>query len=116
MAKTLYQRENELFREHLRRAREAAELTQADLAQAIGRTQVFVSHIERGVRRLDVVELLEICRAMDLDITAFIAEFQKAADALPRRRAAPVRRTGVPRTQRTEARLTKLPAERTRLR
>jgi len=100
MAKTLYQRENELFREHLRRAREAAELTQADLAQAIGRTQVFVSHIERGVRRLDVVELLEICRAMDLDITAFIAEFQKAADALPRRRAAPVRRTGVPRTQR----------------
>lgn len=100
MAKTLYQRENELFREHLRGAREAAELTQADLAKAIGRTQVFVSHIERGVRRLDVVELLEICRAMDLDFTSFIAGFQKAVDALPKRRVTQASKTGVPRARR----------------
>lgn len=97
MSKTLYRRENELFREQLRRARETAGLTQVDLARAIGRTQVFVSHVERGVRRLDVVELLEICRGMGVDLTSFISEFQKAADALPRRRAPQVRRTGTPR-------------------
>ena len=100
MAKTLYQRENELFREHLRGAREAAGLTQADLAHAIGRTQVFVSHVERGVRRLDAVELLEICRAMDMDLTSFIAGFQKAADDLSKRRLVQVRRTGSPRARR----------------
>lgn len=100
MAKTLYQRENELFREHLRGAREAAGLTQSDLAQAIGRTQVFVSHVERGVRRLDTVELLEICRAMEVDLTSFISEFQKAADALPRRRSPQARKTGIPRARR----------------
>lgn len=97
MAKTLYQRENELFREHLRGAREAAGLTQADLAKAIGRTQVFVSHIERGVRRLDVVELLEICGAIGIDLTSFISKFQKAVDSLPRRRVAQARKTGIPR-------------------
>lgn len=99
MAKTLYQRENEIFREHLRAAREAAGLTQADLALGIGRTQVFVSHVERGVRRLDAVELLQICRAMDVDLTAFIAGFQKAVDALPRRRTSRLQRTGVPRSR-----------------
>lgn len=99
MAKTLYNRENELFREHLRRARESAGLTQGDLARAVGRTQVFVSHVERGVRRLDAVELLEICRAMEVDLTEFIAGFQRAADALPRRRVAKVRRTGTPRAR-----------------
>lgn len=100
MAKTLYRRENELFREHLRAAREDAGLTQSDLARAIGRTQVFVSHVERGVRRLDAVELLEICRAMGVDLTAFIAEFQQAADALPKRRPSLARPTGTPRPKR----------------
>src|SRR5690606_984058 len=100
MAKTLYQRENELFREHLRAAREAAGWTQSDLAQAIGRTQVFVSHVERGVRRLDTVELLEICRAIGIDLTSFVSDFQKAADALPRRHPRQATRTGVPRTRR----------------
>lgn len=99
MAKTLYLRENELFREHLRRAREDAGLTQSDLADAIGRTQVFVSHVERGVRRLDTVELLEICRAMEVDLTDFIAEFQKAVDALPKRRTPVAKRTGTPRSR-----------------
>jgi len=99
MAKTLYLRENELFREHLRRAREDAGLTQSDLANAIGRTQVFVSHVERGVRRLDTVELLEICRAMEVDLTDFIAEFQKAVDALPKRRTPVAKRTGTPRSR-----------------
>ncbi|TDK26311.1 XRE family transcriptional regulator [Luteimonas aestuarii] len=97
MSKTLYRRENELFREQLRRARETAGLTQADLARAIGRTQVFVSHVERGVRRLDAVELLEICRAMGVDLTTFVSEFQKTVDALPRRKTSQVRRTGIPR-------------------
>lgn len=82
MSKTLHQRENALFRAQLRQTREAAGLTQSDLARAIGRTQVFVSHIERGVRRLDTVELLQICRAMGTELKAFSAEFQDAADAL----------------------------------
>ncbi|MFT4178562.1 MAG: helix-turn-helix transcriptional regulator [Thermomonas sp.] len=98
MAKTLHRQENEIFREHLRRAREDAGLTQADLGQAVGRTQVFISHVERGVRRLDAVELLELCRAMGVDMASFIAAFQQEADALPKKRAPQARRTGTPRS------------------
>lgn len=81
MPKTLYRRENTVLRMQLRHAREAAGLTQVDLSDAVGKSQTFVSDVERGVRRLDVVELWEVCQAMGLDLTAFIAEFQAAIES-----------------------------------
>lgn len=80
MPKTLYRPENAVLRGQLRLAREAAGLTQADLSGAIGKSQTFVSDVERGVRRLDVVELWEMCRAMGLDLTEFVSEFQSSIE------------------------------------
>lgn len=45
-------------------AREAAGLTQVELAARLGATQSFISKCERGERRLDVVEFVEFVTAM----------------------------------------------------
>ncbi len=48
-------------------ARKAAALSQAALAERLGRLQTFVSKYERGERRLDVVEFLDVAEALGLD-------------------------------------------------
>ena len=45
-------------------AREKAQLTQTQLGERIGRDQPFVAKYETGVRRLEVIEFVEICRAI----------------------------------------------------
>lgn len=42
----------------LRAAREAAPLTQVELAARLGKRQAYVSRCELGERRMDVIELL----------------------------------------------------------
>lgn len=97
MSKTLYRPENTILRSQLRRAREAAGLTQVDLSDAIGKSQTFVSDVERGVRRLDTVELWEMCRAMGLDLTAFVAEFQATVETSSNSEPRKAKSTGQPR-------------------
>ena len=52
------------FRRLLADARRAAGLTQVALAKKLGRPQSFISKVERGERRLDVIEFLEVARAL----------------------------------------------------
>ena len=42
-------------------------VTQVQLAERIGRTQVWVSKCERGDRRLDVIEIVELARGIGVD-------------------------------------------------
>ena len=53
-------------------AREEAGLTQVELGKKLRRPQAFVSKIERGLRRVDVLEFLEIARAIGFDPHEFI--------------------------------------------
>src|SRR5688572_12050446 len=53
-------------------ARKAANLSQVDLAQALGRKQPFVSRYETGERRLDVVEFTDIAATLKLDPAALV--------------------------------------------
>jgi transcriptional regulator with XRE-family HTH domain len=48
-------------------AREAAGLNQTQLGKAVGRSQSFVSNYERAQRRLDLPDLILVCRAMEID-------------------------------------------------
>ncbi|QIL20174.1 helix-turn-helix transcriptional regulator [Thermomonas sp. HDW16] len=92
MPKTLYSEEAKLLQRQLRDAREQAGITQASLSEAMGRGQSFISDIERGVRRLDVVELWFLCNALGLDLTSFVGEFQKAVESRPGKRIKRLRR------------------------
>ena len=59
------------FLTRLRQARTDAGMTQAQLAQAIGRSQTWVSKCELGERRVDVVELSELAEALGKPLVWF---------------------------------------------
>ncbi len=61
----------------LRAAREAAGLTQAEAAQALGRPQSFVSKCESGERRIDVVELLAFARLYEISVVQLLPESER---------------------------------------
>ncbi|MEA3009662.1 MAG: hypothetical protein QOJ91_1354 [Sphingomonadales bacterium] len=48
-------------------ARESAGLNQTELGKAVGRSQSFVSNYERAQRRLDLPDLILVCRAMGVE-------------------------------------------------
>jgi len=51
----------------LTEARRHSGLTQAELAERIGKDQTFISLIERSQRRVDVLEFYALARAMGQD-------------------------------------------------
>lgn len=60
----------------LRKARERAGLSQREVAQVLGRPQSYVSKVETCERRIDVVELLQMCRINGVTLAEVIpAEF-----------------------------------------
>jgi len=61
----------------LRGARVEAGLTQTELASRLGPDQTFVSKYESGERRLDVIELREVCRAIGTDFVTFIRKLDR---------------------------------------
>ncbi len=58
----------------LRKAREAAGLTQEEVAGRLGAYASFVSKCESGERRLDVVELAALCKVYGTDLAALLRE------------------------------------------
>ena len=60
-------------------ARRRANLTQQELAVRLGKPQSFVSEYERGQRRVDVVELLAISRALDVDAINLFSDLAREA-------------------------------------
>ena len=67
MTKSAFSRKYTRFRRLLADARRAAGLTQVELAKKLGRRQSFISKMETGERRLDVIEFLEVARALKVD-------------------------------------------------
>jgi len=77
MAKTIRSEGHEALCRALADARKAAGLTQAELAGRLKCHQSFVARVESGERRIDVIELIVLARALGADVTALLA----AADA-----------------------------------
>jgi transcriptional regulator with XRE-family HTH domain len=59
-------------------ARKDAGLTQAELAARIGKKQTFISIIETGVRRVDLLEFCSLARAMGFVPQELFARVQAA--------------------------------------
>ena len=68
------------LRELLISARRSQGLSQEALAERLSIVQTFVSKYERGERRLDVVEFLDVAAALDIDPIAIIREVQATND------------------------------------
>ena len=61
----------------LRGLRVHAGLTQSELASRLARDQTFVSKYESGERRLDILELREVCQVTGTDFVIFIRKLDK---------------------------------------
>ena len=61
----------------LRGVRVEAGLTQSELASRLGTDQTFVSKYESGERRLDILELREVCRAIGIDFVNFVRKLDQ---------------------------------------
>jgi len=61
----------------LRSARIDAGLTQAQLAARLDQDQTFVSKYESAERRLDILELWEVCHEIGIDFVAFIGRLDQ---------------------------------------
>ena len=68
----------QIFRKLLIEARENSGLTQVQVAELLQKPQSFVSKYERGERRLDFTEFVEIAAALEIDVHAFIDEYQSS--------------------------------------
>ena len=64
------------FTTSLRDERKKAGLTQPKLAKKLRRPQSYVSKYERGDRRLDVIEFLEVARAIKFDPSEFLQRLE----------------------------------------
>ncbi|MFA5346459.1 MAG: helix-turn-helix transcriptional regulator [Candidatus Omnitrophota bacterium] len=59
MDKTIFTKAHKDLVSRLIKARKAAKLKQAEVAEKLGKTQSYISKIESGQRRLDTVQLNE---------------------------------------------------------
>ncbi len=67
----IYSEEYVEFRRRLIQARKDAGMTQVQVAKAIGKPQPFISKIEQGERRVDVVELAKLARLYNRPLDYF---------------------------------------------
>ena len=81
----------------LRETRRDANLTQVELAARLGQSQSFVSKMEVGERRLDLVQLRTVCVALGTTLPLFVQKLEDRLQSEPKGRF----RTPSPRTPRT---------------
>jgi transcriptional regulator with XRE-family HTH domain len=76
MTRSVFSPEYKRLCQLLIEARERKGLTQAELGSILRKHQPFVSKYERGERRLDVTELIDIAEALDIDPHFILAYVQ----------------------------------------
>ena len=67
MSGTLGSPRHEALRQFLAEKRTKAGLRQVDVAKRLGRYQSYVTNLETGQRRIDVVELVDLAAAIGFD-------------------------------------------------
>lgn len=81
MTKSVFTEKYNLFRLLLIETRQSNKLTQVQVAQRLQKPQSFVSKYERGERRLDVVEFLEVARALGAAPCELLRKLEQSTEA-----------------------------------
>jgi len=72
MSKTIFTKDHKYTVEQLKQARLEATLDQEAAAKLINRTQSYISKIESGQRRIDIVQLKQFAKIYGKDLSYFI--------------------------------------------
>lgn len=75
--KSIYKKDYQQLLEMLKSYRLERGVTQEQLASRLGVSQAIISKIETHERRLDVIELREICVAIGISFSDFIIQLDK---------------------------------------
>lgn len=75
--KSIHKKDYAILLRQLRELRLAAGLTQVELSTALGRPQSYVSDVERGERRMDLLQLRDFCNACGASVSTFVADFEQ---------------------------------------
>ena len=81
MPKTIYSERYRRFQRLLVDERNAARLTQTQLAHRLSKPQSYVAKFEGGERRLDVIEFLDIALAIGFDPIELIQKLTGRQDS-----------------------------------
>lgn len=77
MRKSLFSSDHRRLCELLIAARRSAGLTQEIVARRLDKPQSFVAKYENGERRIDVIELIKITKALGADPLEIVAELSR---------------------------------------
>lgn len=72
MNKTIYTKDHKNVVDQLRKARVEAGLDQKEVAKILGRTQSYVSKVESGQRKIDIVQLKAFAKLYKKDLNFFV--------------------------------------------
>ena len=72
MPRALYTKDHNLIVERLKKARLESGLGQIEVAKKLGKTQSYLSKIESGQRRFDVLQLKEFAKIYEKPLVFFI--------------------------------------------
>ncbi|RWX69621.1 XRE family transcriptional regulator [Mesorhizobium sp. M4B.F.Ca.ET.089.01.1.1] len=81
MPKSVHSERHRMIAAALATQRRAKGMSQAEVAAALGRHQPFIANIESGERRVDLVELLDLARIIDLDVVAMVRELVRKSES-----------------------------------
>lgn len=76
LRKSIHSSEHEFLRGYLKNQRESLGLSQRALGIRMGVIYSFIGKVETGDRRLDVIEFIEYCNALNLDASEVIRLIQ----------------------------------------
>jgi transcriptional regulator with XRE-family HTH domain len=72
MPRAIYTKDHNAIIERLKKARFESGLSQIEVAEKLGRTQSYVSKIESGQRRFDVLQLKEFAKLYKKSLDFFV--------------------------------------------
>lgn len=72
MSESIYSKDHQYLIEQLKKARHNAGLDQGAVAKLLNKTQSYISKIESGQRKIDVIQLKKIAKIYKKDLNFFV--------------------------------------------